>query len=173
MATGRHPTSLFLRKFDLTRSPGFVEPGFGRAIKAQEAEPALLGNRLNPVRFLSLGRLGAEVEVNRPVVVRDHLVAFVVLVRVRLIGLQHGAGLRIVDHHRHELFGGRIPWQVQLVGLASVQIVALAVQIPPGVLRSLADKFPYHGRRVEGRHVEVLCPRINIAPTQSLVFEYS
>ena len=55
---------VLLHQLDFTGPPGLVEPCLGRAVEPQEAEPSLIGNRLNPVRLFPLGCLGAEVEVN-------------------------------------------------------------------------------------------------------------
>jgi len=41
-----------LHQFNLTRSPGFVEPGLGWAVETQEAEPTLSGNGLDPIRLI-------------------------------------------------------------------------------------------------------------------------
>jgi len=56
--------SLLLHQLNLTRSPGFVEPGLGWTIESQQTEPAFFWNRLDPVRFFTIGGLGTEVEIN-------------------------------------------------------------------------------------------------------------
>ena len=158
-------------QFNLTGTPGLVEPGFGWAIETQEGEPALAGNRLDPVRFLAGRRLRAEVEIDRPIFVLDHLVAGVVLAGVRLAGLEFGASLRVIDHHGNELQGGRILGQVQLVVLAAVKGIAVCVQVAPGVLRPCADQLHRHRRRVDGGHVKGVNPCIQMAAAHALVFE--
>ena len=37
------------RQFDFARPPGLVEPGLERAVEAQDGEPALAGDGLDPV----------------------------------------------------------------------------------------------------------------------------
>jgi len=88
----RHPLLLcdLLHHFNLTGQPLSFVPRFRRAVESQEAEPALAGNGLEPVRFLAGRCLWAEVEIERPVVVVDHrvFVTQVVLAGVRLAGLE-------------------------------------------------------------------------------------
>ena len=47
-----------INQFNFAGSSGFVVPSFDRIIKTQEGEPALAGNRLDPVRLLACLRLG-------------------------------------------------------------------------------------------------------------------
>ena len=58
-----------LHQFDLTRSPGLVEPRLGRTIETQNAKPAFVGNRLKPVGFFPGRCLGAEVDIDRSILV--------------------------------------------------------------------------------------------------------
>jgi hypothetical protein len=56
-------TQLFRRsldRYDIVGPPGPVEPRFQRAVEAQDHEPRLAGDRLDPVWFLTGGRLRAE-----------------------------------------------------------------------------------------------------------------
>ncbi len=49
-------------QFNLTRSPGLIDPGLERAVHAQDGEPALAGDRLHPVILESFRRLGSEID---------------------------------------------------------------------------------------------------------------
>lgn len=51
-------------QLDFAWPPGFVEPRFQRAVEPQEAEPALAGDRLDPVRLVARWLLWAEIEVD-------------------------------------------------------------------------------------------------------------
>jgi len=128
---------------------------------------------LEPVRLLAGRCLWAEVEIDRPVVVlcRFALVFLAVVAGERLAGLELGAGLEIVEYDRYELLGGWVLGKVQLIGLASVQIVAIGVQIAPGVLRSLADQLPNYRRRIDGCEVEVLGSRIQVPSAHASILE--
>jgi hypothetical protein len=58
-------------QFDLARSPGLVEERLLRAVEAQNREPALAGQRLNPVAILGIGGFGwAEINGRGAVRVR-------------------------------------------------------------------------------------------------------
>lgn len=50
------PAALITASFDqldLTRSPGLVEPGLGRAVEAEDRVPTLARNSLNPVALFA------------------------------------------------------------------------------------------------------------------------
>ena len=94
---------LFIRsldQFDLARHPGLVQPRLKRAVHAQDDEPALFRNGLDPVALLTLGGLGSEIDVLGSVSVLLHVLIVAVERRERLIGLQHGPRLR---YHRLSL----------------------------------------------------------------------
>jgi hypothetical protein len=128
---------------------------------------------LEPVGFPAGRCLWANIEVDRPIVVYCHFaLAFLTVVAgERLAGLELEADLGIVEYDRYELLGGRVLGKVQLIGLASVQIAAIGIQIAPGILRTLADQLPGHCRRVDGREVEELGTRINIPPAHAIILE--
>ncbi len=51
-----------LHQLDLTRSPSLIDPGLEGGVHAKDNEPALAGNRLDPVILVPLGRLEPEVD---------------------------------------------------------------------------------------------------------------
>ena len=89
-----------LHHFNLTRQPFEVVPLLSWALHAQNTEPDFAHYRLDPIRLNAGGILRAKVEIVRNVLVVDQctLVANVILARVRLTGLEFGAGLGIIDH---------------------------------------------------------------------------
>ena len=77
-----------------------------------------------------------------------------------LIGLQHGAGLVVMDHERPELLGRDRRWERDLVGLAAVKVFALAVAGSVRVGRSGARLRIGHRLRDAGCLVMVQCAGI-------------
>src|SRR4029453_14090895 len=68
---GRCSSSLLFDQLDLARTPRLVEERLLRAIEAQQREPALAGQRLNPVAILGVGGLGwAEINRRRAIRIR-------------------------------------------------------------------------------------------------------
>ena len=62
-----------------------------------------------------------------------------------LIGLQHGAGLGVVDGHRPVVLHRHIGWHVQLVGLASIEGLVFGIQTGDQVIRTGARLGQRHG----------------------------
>ena len=67
----RRRTTVLFHQLDLAWQPPPFVPGLRRAVETQKAEPALTLHGLDPVCLLALGRLGAEIEGVRPVIVVD------------------------------------------------------------------------------------------------------
>ena len=130
----------------ITGLPGLVVEGLKRAIQAKDGVPPLAGVGLDPVILLTVGCLRTEIHVvgTIGVLLQSFLVA--VDARETLVGLQHAAGLVVAEREGPEVLGGNVRRQVDLVGLAAVEGIAVLVQISDGVLGSLAHVLHGHGR---------------------------
>src|SRR4051794_20401586 len=76
-------------RLDVTRAPGFVEPGLERAIEPQDRVPAGAWHGLNPVRLLAGRGLGAEEDVDRAVVVLEQSLRLAADAGIALLCLDH------------------------------------------------------------------------------------
>jgi hypothetical protein len=138
-------TSVF-EKLDVGQDPALVEIGLRRAIEPEISEPALVRDRLDPVRFgLALGRRRTEVQVDGAVRVLDDVVAR------RAVGIGAGfdeaARLVVVDGERPELRDRRILRNMQCAGLAAVEPIS-----------SISKAAPASGRWASRRGGPVGCP---------------
>jgi hypothetical protein len=61
-------SALLFHEFDLAGSPGLVESGFARTVETQRADQILVRKCVEPVLLADLRCLGAELEIDRPVV---------------------------------------------------------------------------------------------------------
>jgi len=77
--------------------------------------------------------------------------------------------LRVIDDHRPEVLGGRIFRNVQLVGLAAIQIVAILVGRIEGILRTYTDHLLRHRWRIHRGRIEEQGPCIQIAATLAII----
>ena len=64
------------------------------------------------------------------------------LLGIRLAGLEFGACLRIVGHHRPEVFGGDLRRNMKVVVLCSRR------RMLPSVVNESAQRIASHGRRI-------------------------
>ena len=67
-----------IQTFDLTRSPGFIEPWLQRAVKPEDDEPAFPGNGFDPIPLFSFWCFWSEINGYRSVGVLVELVTLVV-----------------------------------------------------------------------------------------------
>ena len=86
--------------------PGLVESGFQRAVEAEDREPGLAGQGLDPVVSVG-GRLGSQTEVDGAVRVGGEVLVLAGHRRPFLVGLQHVPGLGAVDQERPEVVDRR------------------------------------------------------------------
>ncbi len=84
---------------NFARAPLLLDPRIEWSIEPQSNEEPLPRNRLQPVVFETLRRLGAKVEVERAILIRLDPVRLTPDARERLTGLELGSSLRVV--HRH------------------------------------------------------------------------
>ena len=131
--------NLSLHQLDFAWPPALIDPGLQRAVQTQADPPALAGNGLQPVAFLPPGRLGAEVDVVGAVGVLLQGIVNAADAREPLVGLQHGAGLVVVERERPEVPGGDVRRQVDPVGPAAIEGLLILIRVGHGVLRALAD----------------------------------
>src|ERR1035441_7985948 len=73
----------------LTRTPGFVEERFERAVEAQDDVPAFAGDGLHPVDFMPRRSGRAEVNVHRGVRIDHDSLPLAAHARERAVSLQH------------------------------------------------------------------------------------
>jgi hypothetical protein len=102
----RHPTrdSLFLfHQFNFAGTPSLVDPRFERGIHAKDHEPALAGNRLDPVVLVTLWRLGAVVDGVGSVLILLEPLGISANSGRGLFGLEHGPRLGVVDRDDPEV----------------------------------------------------------------------
>gem|GEM_PF-4334928 len=100
------------------------------------------------------GRSRAEVYIHGCVGVDDNAFGLVTETGELLVGLQHRAGLVVVEDKGPEVLRRDVRWQMDLVGLAAVERFAFAVHERGGVLRADAHHLRGHRRRDAGRVVE-------------------
>ncbi len=146
-----------------------VEPGLEWAVEAQDREPALAGDGLDPVVLVLLRRFGSEVEIDRAVMVVAQVVAFAVAAGEPLAGLQFRSGLRVVDDDRPEVLGWHVAGDASGGRPWPVECVAVAVDHRPGVLRPGSNHLQRHGRRVDRRQVEEERAGIQMASAVAIV----
>ena len=89
---------------DIVRSPRLVEPRFERAVESQGGVPTLAGDGLNPVAFLAGWRLRAEPDIHRTIGIHQQAFGLAAHRRPVLVGLEHRAGLAVVNNHGPEIF---------------------------------------------------------------------
>src|SRR5580700_902995 len=125
-----------LNQFELTGLPCLVEPRLQWAVKAQKDVPTFVWNGLNPVGFAAFGRGWAKPNIYRAVGVDDNALCLAADAGELFIGLQHRAGLIVIDNERPEILRWDVRRQVNLVGLAAVQRLAFGVHERGSVLRA-------------------------------------
>ena len=116
----------------------------------------LAGNRLHPVRSpcraapsgRSTRRPSRRRSTSRPLF-------WLLTLGNCWIGLQHRAGLVVVDDHRPEVLDRDVGRQMQPVVLAAVERIAVGIQRRPRIGRALADDLRVHRRRDAGGEEEV------------------
>jgi hypothetical protein len=105
------------RWVELVELPSLVEPRLERSVEAEQHEPGLAGQGLDPVRLLTLGRGGAEVQVVGAVGVGLELAGAAGQGRPDGRGdLGERAGLGVVDVHGPEVLGRRVQVDVHMAG---------------------------------------------------------
>src|SRR5512132_425481 len=120
------PGKLTSDRFDLAWPPGLVEERGLGVVEPQDREEPLVWNRLEPVVLLPVGGCGSEVDVGRDVRVGLAGARLATQVRLRLVGLEHGAGLAVVEHHRPEPALGDVGWERQAVVTGAVEVLPVA-----------------------------------------------
>src|SRR5215217_2921129 len=115
-------------RLELVQLPALVEPCLQRSVEAEEREPRLAGERLDPVVLLALWCPRTEVQIVGAVLVN--------LQRAGVAGqggpdrrrhLDEGAGLGVVDVDGPEVLGRRVGIYPQAVRLAPVEDVPVGV----------------------------------------------
>jgi len=97
----------------------FVEPRLKRPVEAQEDVPAFAGNGLHPIVLMATRSLWAEPDIDRLVVINLESLCLAADAGILLVGLEHRAGLIVVEQQGPEILDGYVGRQVQLVSLAS------------------------------------------------------
>ena len=87
-----------------------------------------------------------------------------------MIGLEHGACLVVVENERPEVLGGNVRRQVNLVGLAPVEGIALGINVGAGVLRTFPDHFRGHRGRDPGGIEEEA--RVSVEEAHAVLLEF-
>src|SRR5580658_3068194 len=139
-----------VHQFELARFPSLVEPRLQWAIETNEDVPAFAGNGLHPVGFMSRRRGWAEPDIDRGVGIDDEAFLLTADAGELLVGLEHRTGLVVVGNEGPEVLGGDVGRQVDFVGLAAVERVALRIGDGGSVLRALAHNLRRHGGRDNG-----------------------
>ncbi len=109
-----------IHQFNLTRSPGLVNPGLQRAIHSPGHKPGFTWNGLQPIAFLTLGRYRAEIDIDGAISIGFHALLVAVQGRELLVGLQLAAGLGVVHRQCPEVLDRDIFRQVQFIGLGTI-----------------------------------------------------
>src|ERR1700722_13760015 len=145
---------------EIARLPAFVEPRLQWSVETQKRIPALARHGLHPVAFLSRRSFGAEPHCHRAGGIFLDILLVTVEACKFLIGLQHRAGLPVVDHERPELPCRYRGGKRDLVGLAAVKIAAHRIARGVSIGGAGARLGKGHRRRDAGGVVVKQCTRI-------------
>ncbi len=151
-----------LHQLNLARTPGLVEPRIERAVEAQDHEPAFAGNRLHPVAFFSCRSFRAKINIYRAIDVDLKILVLAAHAGELLVGLDHRAGLVVINNGRPEVLHRDMRWQMQLVVLSAFERITVRVLRTPGILRTFAHHLLRHGRGDTGGEIIEECSPIQI-----------
>src|SRR6266851_8935229 len=116
-----------LNQFEVSRLPALVEPGLQWCVEPKDRVPTFSRYSLDPVGFLTGGRLRREPHGYRTVAVLLDTGLVTIEASQLLVGLEQRAGLVVINRKRPELSGGDRRGQREFVGLAAVEVTALRV----------------------------------------------
>src|SRR5512132_4312931 len=157
------PGKLTSDRFDLAWPPGLVEERGLGVVEPQDREEPLVWNCLEPVVLLPVGGCRPEVDVGRAVRVGLDGARLAPEVRLRLVGLEHGAGLAVIEYHRPESALVEGGWERQPVVAGPVEVLPIAAARRTEVLRADTGEVHAHGGGDAGRDVEEPRARVELA----------